>query len=82
MKNFYVPNYAMDPNSPFARDSENKLVRKNYWYDLQDNSIITLFQTGIGAVLTNEEKKNHLIDIKREYLIDKVCVQEILPPED
>ena len=60
MKNFYVPNYAMDPNSPFARDSENKLVRKNYWYDLQDNSIITLFQTGIGAVLTNEEKKNHL----------------------
>ena len=82
MKNFYVPNYAMDPNSPFARDSENKLVRKNYWYDLQDNFIITLFQTGIGAVLTNEEKKNHLIDIKREYLIDKVCVQEILPPED
>ena len=82
MKKFYTPNYALDPNSPFASDSENNLVRKSYWYDLQDNSIISLFESGIGAVLTNEEKRNHLIDIKREYLIDKVCVQEVLPPED
>ncbi len=82
MKKFYTPNYALEPNSPFARDAENNLVRKSYWYDLQDNSIVSLFESGIGAVLTNEEKKNHLIDIKREYLIDDVCVQEILPPED
>ena len=82
MTKFYTPNYALDPNSPFARDSKNNLVRKSYWYDLQDNSIISLFESGIGATLTNEEKKNHLIDIKREYLIDDVCVQEVLPPED
>ena len=82
MSKFYTPNYATDPNSPFARDSENKLVRKGYWYDLQDSSIISLFKNGIGANLTNEEKKNHLVDIKREYLIDEVCTQEILPPED
>ena len=26
--------------------------------------------------LTNEEKKNHLLDINREHLIDKICIQE------
>tara|TARA_E500000178_G_C16455689_1_gene502116 strand:- start:297 stop:542 length:246 start_codon:yes stop_codon:yes gene_type:complete len=79
---FYTPNFALDPDSPFARDKDNKLFRKNYWYDLQDNSIVMLFNNGIGSNLTNEEKRNHLIDIKREYLIEQVCVQEILPPED
>ena len=82
MKNFYKPDYSVDPNSPFARDSDNKLIRKTYWYALQDASVISLFNSGIGANLTNEEKKNHLIDIKREYLIDDVCIQEVLPPED
>ena len=82
MKNFYKPDYSLDPNSPFARDSENKLIRKSYWDALQDTSIVSLFSNGIGAHLTNEEKKNHLIDIKREYLIDDICIQEVLPPED
>jgi hypothetical protein len=36
---------------------------------------------GIGAHLTKGEKRAHLIDLKRGYLIDQVCVQEILPPE-
>ncbi len=82
MKNFYKPDYSLDANSPFARDSENKLIRKSYWDALQDTSIVSLFSNGIGAHLTNEEKKNHLIDIKREYLIDDICIQEVLPPED
>ena len=24
----------------------------------------------------------HLTDLKREHLIDQVCIQEILPPEE
>ena len=36
---------------------------------------------GIGANLTNEEKRAHLIDLRRGHLIDKVCIQEILPAE-
>jgi hypothetical protein len=36
---------------------------------------------GIGASLTNDEKRAHLTDLKRERLIDQVCPQEILPPE-
>ena len=79
---FYKPNFAVEIDSPFARDKNNKLLRKNYWYDLQDSSIILLFNNGIGVNLTNEEKRNHLIDIKKEYLIDKICIQEVLPPED
>ena len=82
MKVFYKPDYSIDPNSPFARDSESKLVRRDYWYALQDSSIISLFKNGIGMNLTNEEKRNHLIDIKKEYLIDDICTQEILPPEN
>ena len=82
MKNFYKPDFSLDPNSPFARDSDNKLIRKNYWNALLDSSIISLFNNGIGVNLTNEEKKNHLIDINREHLIDDVCVQEVLPPEN
>lgn len=78
---FYKPDFARDPNSPFARNAENKLVRLSYWYDMTDDSIVSLFNFGIGAVLDNVEKRNHLKDIKREYLIDKICVQEILPPE-
>jgi hypothetical protein len=38
-------------------------------------------RAGIGANLTNYEKRTHLVDLKREHLIDQVCTQEILPPE-
>jgi hypothetical protein len=36
---------------------------------------------GIGANLTNDEKRAHLIDLRREHLMDQVFIQEILPPE-
>ena len=36
---------------------------------------------GIGLHLTNDEKRAHLSDLRREHLIDQVCVQEIRPPE-
>jgi hypothetical protein len=36
---------------------------------------------GIGGHLTNDEKMAHLNDLRREHLIDQVCIQEILPPE-
>ena len=79
---FYKPDYSHDINSPFARDNQNKLVRRSYWLDLPDHSVVLLFTNGVGRDLTNEEKRNHLIDIKREHLIDKVCVQEVIPKND
>jgi hypothetical protein len=49
--------------------------------DMTDQALVMVMTKGIGANLTNDEKRAHLIDLKRERLIDQVCTQEILPPE-
>jgi len=49
--------------------------------DMLDGNLVTVMTQGIGGNLTNDEKRAHLIDLKREHLIDQVCPQEILPPE-
>lgn len=81
MPRFYEPDLTIDPNSPFVRDASNKLVRRSYWIDMTDSTLVIVMTKGIGANLTNDEKRAHLIDLKREHLIDQVCTQEILPPE-
>jgi hypothetical protein len=48
---------------------------------MNDRSLVMVMTNGIGAHMTNDEKRAHLIDLKREHLIDQVCIQEILPPE-
>jgi hypothetical protein len=71
--------------SPIARSratANNKLVRRGYWLDMNDRSLVMVLTQGIGAQLTNDEKRAHLADLKREHLIDQVCIEEILPPED
>jgi hypothetical protein len=47
---------------------------------MTDPTLLIVMTKGIGANLTNDEKRAHLIDLK-QHLIDQVCVQEILPPE-
>ena len=80
MPRFYEPDLSSELDSPFARDANNKLVRRSYWLDMNDRSLVLVMTQGIGAHLTNDEKRAHLIHLKREHLIDQVCVQEILPP--
>ena len=80
MGRFYEPDLTVDPNSPFVRDASNKLVRRSYWMDMTDQALVMVMTKGIGANLTNDEKRAHLSDLKRERLIDLVCTQEILPP--
>ena len=82
MTRFYQPDLGSEPDSPFARDGNNKLVRRGYWLDMNDRSLVMVMTQGIGAHLTNDEKRAHLTDLKREHLIDQVCIQEILPPEE
>ena len=72
---------TVDPNSPFVRDAANKLIRRGYWMDMNDRTLVMGMTQGIGANLSNDEKRTHLADLKREHLIDQVCTQEILPPE-
>jgi hypothetical protein len=50
--------------------------------DMNDRSLVMVMTQGIGAHLTNDEKRAHLTDLKRENLIDQVCIQEILPPDE
>ncbi len=81
MPRFFEPDLGRDIDSPFARDAAGKLVRRSYWLDMQDRTLVMVMVNGIGANLTNDEKRAHLIDIGRAHLIDQVCIQEILPPD-
>ena len=81
MTRFYEPDLSADPDSPFVREAGNKLVRRSYWMDMNDRTLVMVMVNGIGAHLTNDEKRAHLTDLRREHLIDQVCIQEVLPPE-
>jgi hypothetical protein len=81
MARFYQPDLTATPDSPFVRDGEDKLGRRSYWLDMNDRMLVMVMTQGVGANLTNDEKRAHLIDLRREHLIDQVCPQEILPPE-
>lgn len=81
MSRFYQPDLGANPDDPFARADDGKLVRRSFWLDMSDRSLVLAMTQGIGAVLTADEKRAHLADIGRQHLIDEVCVQEILPPE-
>jgi hypothetical protein len=81
MTRFYEPDLSVDLDSPFIRDAANKLVRRSYWLDMDDRTLVLVMVGGIGSHLTNDEKRAHLADLRREHLIKKVCVREILPPE-
>jgi hypothetical protein len=55
---FFEPDLTADPNSPFVRDASNKLVRRSYWMDMTDKTLVTVMTQGIGANLTNDEKES------------------------
>jgi hypothetical protein len=81
MAQFYQPDLSENIDNPFVRDGNNKLVRRTYWLDMNDRTLVMVMTNGIGANLTNDEKRAHLTDLRRVHLIDQVCIQEILPPE-
>jgi hypothetical protein len=81
MEQFYQPDLSENIDNPFVRDGNNKLVRRSYWLDMNDRTLVMVMTNGIGANLTNDEKRAHLADLRREHLNDQVCIQEILPPE-
>jgi hypothetical protein len=81
MSRFYEPDLTVDVDSPFVRDAASKLVRRTYWLDMNDRTLVMVMVNGIGAHLSNDQKRAHLTDLRREHLIDQVCVQEILPPK-
>jgi len=81
MSRFFEPDLGSEPDNPFARDNDNKLVRRGYWLDMSDQSLVLVMTKGIGSTLRASEKRVHLLDISRAHLVDECC-QEILPPEE
>ena len=81
MTDFYTPDMGINPEDPFARGDDSKLVRRGFWLDMADRSVVQAMTMGVGANLANEHKRAHLDDIGRAHLVDQICVQEILPPE-
>ena len=80
MARFYEPDLGANPSNPFARDETGKLVRRSYWLDLPDQPVVMAMTAGVGANLTNDQKRAHLNDIKRDHLVDDIIVVEVLPP--
>ena len=81
MTQFYQPDLGAFSDNPFVRGADDKLIRRSYWLDLPDKSLILAMTIGIGANMPNDQKRAHLNDIGRSDLIDQICVQEVLPPE-
>ena len=49
MPQFYRPPLDGAEEDPFARDGDEKLIRRGYWLGLSDRSIVLLMTQGIGA---------------------------------
>ena len=81
MNKFYIPDLGKNAENPFARDADSKLVRRSFWLDMSDNSIVLAMTKGVGSSLNNDEKRAHLDDLGKSHLIELVCPVEILPPE-
>ena len=82
MTRFYQPDLTLNVDDPFVRDNHDKLIRRSYWLDMDDRSLVMVMVNGIGANLTNEQKRAHLTDLRREHLIDQVCIQEMVPSRE
>ena len=81
MTDFFSPDLGANPDDPFVRGADGKLVRRGFWLDMSDRSIVLALTQGIGANLSNSHKRAHLEDVGRAHLTDQVCRVEILPPE-
>ena len=38
MARFYKPDLGANPDSPFVRDANDKLIRRSYWLDMEAKS--------------------------------------------
>ena len=81
MPRFHSPDLGANPDSPFARDQSNRLVRREFWLGMSDRSLVLAMTQGVGAGLSADEKRAHLEDIGRAHLVAEVCVQEVIPPQ-
>jgi hypothetical protein len=46
MNRFYEPDLTSNPDSPFIRDANGKLVRRSYWMDMDDRTFFRDLTSG------------------------------------
>jgi hypothetical protein len=52
MVRFYQPDLTENIDSPFIRDGDdNKLIRRSYWLDMDDRTLVRVMVNGFGANL-------------------------------
>ena len=57
MGRFYEPDLGRNPDDPFTRDAEGKLIRRSFWLDMSDRSLVLAMTQGVGAALSNDHKR-------------------------
>lgn len=77
MTDFYTPTVEDPPDDPFHRDVDGKLVRRSYWLDLSDQSLVMLMNQGLGRKLSYQQKIAHLEDISRAHLAAEMAEIEL-----
>jgi hypothetical protein len=76
MERFFALSIEGSSNDLFLRDGDGRLIRRNYWLDLTDRSLVLATTQGIGRVLTITQKRAHLEDIDRQHLCDEICAED------
>ena len=61
MARFYEPDLGAEPDSPFARDALNKLVRRSYWLDMNDRTLV-MGDGQWGRCASNKRRKESASD--------------------
>ena len=56
MNRFYQPDLTANVDSPFVRGADNKLIRRSYWLDMDDKTLVMLMTQGIGAKRTTRSE--------------------------
>ena len=57
MPRFHQPDLTANPDNPFVRDGEDRLVRRSYWLDMNDRTLVMVMTQ---AVLISQTSKSRL----------------------
>jgi hypothetical protein len=59
MPRFYQTDLTANLDSPFIRNGNDKLIRRSYWLDMDDRTLVMVMTNGIGR--TSGTRRRELI---------------------
>jgi hypothetical protein len=60
MTRFYQSDLGAEPDNPFARDANNKLVRRSYWLDMNDRSLVLALTQDWGSPYKRRKARHRM----------------------